>query len=58
MVLPEHGILSKGYAVQVGVAFGTLDLGLELDKTYVPEIVAWLKALVSKARSKARHPRP
>jgi hypothetical protein len=45
---PEVIALSKGHLVQVGVALGTVDLAV-MDKTYVPEIVAWVKALVARA---------
>ena len=45
---PNVVVFSKGYLVQIGEGLGTPNLAT-MDKTYVPEVEAWVKALVAKA---------
>jgi hypothetical protein len=45
---PNIVAFSKGYLVQAGEALDTVNLA-EMDKIYVPKMVAWVKALFAKA---------
>ena len=44
---PNLVVFSKGYLVQAGEALGTVNLAT-MDRVYVPELVAWVKALLAK----------
>ena len=45
---PNLVVFSKGYVVQAGEALNTVNLAT-MDKVYVPELVAWVKALLAQA---------